>query len=111
VSPFGLIALSRTPAKGLVFPSEPARRKAETLDVYRRLARRPAPQATTRPPGQADRPDRPAEGRALVDRAVEAHLQNEERLLAGLSPAKRTQLAGLLRELLVRLDTGARAET
>jgi DNA-binding MarR family transcriptional regulator len=44
------------------------------------------------------------DGRSLVDRAVEAHLRNEERLLAGLAASKRNQLAGLLRELLVGLD-------
>ena len=44
------------------------------------------------------------EGRALIDRAVEAHLQNEERLLADLPTAKREQLAALLRELLTALD-------
>ena len=44
------------------------------------------------------------DGRALVDRAVEAHLQNEERLLADLSDAEREELAALLRELLIALD-------
>ena len=44
------------------------------------------------------------EGEALVDRAVEAHVQNEERLLAGLPAEKREQLAALLRELLLALD-------
>lgn len=43
-------------------------------------------------------------GRDLVDHAVEAHLRNEERLLAGLTAAKRRELAGLLRELLASLD-------
>lgn len=43
------------------------------------------------------------EGRALIDRAVEAHLQNEERLLADLPAAKRDQLVALLRELLTAL--------
>jgi DNA-binding MarR family transcriptional regulator len=44
------------------------------------------------------------DGRSLVDRAVEQHLENEERLLADLSTAKRARLAALLRELLVSLD-------
>ena len=44
-------------------------------------------------------------GRTLIDTAVEGHLDNEERLLAGLSAAKREQLARLLRELLLALDT------
>ncbi len=49
-------------------------------------------------------------GRAVVDEAVVAHVANEERLLAALSPAKRAQLAGLLRELLLSLEGPARAE-
>jgi DNA-binding MarR family transcriptional regulator len=44
------------------------------------------------------------DGSVLIDRAVEAHLQNEERLLAGLPAAKRIELAALLRELLTALD-------
>jgi DNA-binding MarR family transcriptional regulator len=43
-------------------------------------------------------------GQALVDEAVEAHLQNEERLLADLPARKREQLAALLRELLTSVD-------
>jgi len=44
------------------------------------------------------------EGRDLIDRTVEAHLENEERLLADLPAAKREQLVALLRELLTALD-------
>jgi len=44
------------------------------------------------------------DGRALVDRAVEAHLQNEQRLLAAFSKAEREDLAALLRQLLIALD-------
>jgi DNA-binding MarR family transcriptional regulator len=44
------------------------------------------------------------EGRVLIDRAVEAHLENENRLLANLPTAKREHLAALLRELLTALD-------
>ena len=40
-------------------------------------------------------------GRGVVDEAVIAHLANEERLLAALSPRERQQLADLLRKLLV----------
>ncbi len=40
-----------------------------------------------------------AAGRRLVDAVTEAHLANEERLLAGLSPAERRRLADLLRAL------------
>jgi DNA-binding MarR family transcriptional regulator len=44
------------------------------------------------------------EGRALIDRAVEAHVQNEHRLLSDLPAAKRKQLAALLGELLGSLE-------
>lgn len=40
-----------------------------------------------------------AKGRRRVDRALEAHLANEERLLAGLSAAERGRLDALLRKL------------
>jgi DNA-binding MarR family transcriptional regulator len=40
-------------------------------------------------------------GRELVDSAVVDHLENEQRLLAGLGPDEREQLASLLRKLLV----------
>lgn len=42
-------------------------------------------------------------GLATVDRAVESHLANEERLLAGLTAPQRERLAGLLRRLLLEL--------
>ena len=40
-------------------------------------------------------------GRELVDTAVVDHYRNENRLLSPLTPKERTQLAGLLRKLLV----------
>jgi DNA-binding MarR family transcriptional regulator len=43
-------------------------------------------------------------GRGAVDQAVERHLANEHRLLAGLTPAERDELAALLRRLLLTLD-------
>ena len=46
-----------------------------------------------------------AEGRSLVDSAVKAHLENEERILATVPAADREELAGLLRPLLLALDT------
>lgn len=42
-------------------------------------------------------------GRAVIDEAFAAHVQNEERLLAGLSDAQRTQLEGLLRHWILAL--------
>lgn len=44
-----------------------------------------------------------AEGRRLVDEAVEAHLANERRLLAALSPEDQRELAALLRRLCLAL--------
>jgi DNA-binding MarR family transcriptional regulator len=49
-------------------------------------------------------------GRAVVDEALVAHLANEDRLLTALPPAKRAQLAELLRELLLSLEGPAQAE-
>jgi DNA-binding MarR family transcriptional regulator len=43
-------------------------------------------------------------GRALVERVHPLHLANEDGLLGALDDQERTQLAGLLRKLLVSLD-------
>ena len=42
-----------------------------------------------------------AEGRTLVDRALDDHVANEHRLLASMSPRDRAHLASLLRRLMV----------
>jgi hypothetical protein len=44
----------------------------------------------------------------VIDKAVEAHVANEKRLLATLKPAERKALDALLRRLLVGLE-GERA--
>jgi DNA-binding MarR family transcriptional regulator len=44
------------------------------------------------------------QGHALIDEALEAHVANEERLLAGLAPAERQRLDRLLRKLLAGLE-------
>jgi DNA-binding MarR family transcriptional regulator len=44
------------------------------------------------------------EGRELIDRALEGHLENEERLLSSLSRSDRRQLADLLRGMLLAVD-------
>ncbi len=44
------------------------------------------------------------EGRALTDQAVAAHVANEARLLAGLAPGERDELARLLRRLLTAFE-------
>lgn len=46
-----------------------------------------------------------AKGRALIDDAVEAHLENEERILGELSKQERDQLARLLRQLALTVRT------
>jgi DNA-binding MarR family transcriptional regulator len=43
-------------------------------------------------------------GRAVIDKAVETHARNEERLLASLTRADRRDLDDLLRKLLAGLD-------
>lgn len=47
-----------------------------------------------------------ARGRTAIDRAIEAHIANEDALLAGLTPAQRRALDDLLRRLLVGLEAG-----
>lgn len=43
-------------------------------------------------------------GRKLFERVIPSHLRTEDRLLAGLSDEERTQLAGLLRKLLLEFE-------
>ncbi len=43
-------------------------------------------------------------GRDLIDRLVEQHLANEQRLVSGLTQREQTQLAGLLRRWGQALD-------
>lgn len=45
-------------------------------------------------------------GRDLFERVIASHLATEDQLLAGLSDDERTQLAGLLRTLLVEFEPG-----
>jgi DNA-binding MarR family transcriptional regulator len=43
-------------------------------------------------------------GRSVIDRAVETHVEKEERLLAALTPAERRTLDRLLKSLLIELE-------
>ncbi|HUX34481.1 MAG TPA: hypothetical protein VMV51_11490, partial [Gemmatimonadaceae bacterium] len=43
-------------------------------------------------------------GRAIIDRAVGVHVENEAQLLAGLTRAEQRALDGLLRRLLAGLE-------
>ena len=47
-------------------------------------------------------------GRRLVDATVEAHLENERRLLSALTDSERSRLAGLLRKLQLGLPPHGR---
>ncbi len=47
-------------------------------------------------------------GKSVIDRAVETHVANEERLLGALSPADRRTLDRLLKNLLIELERGDR---
>jgi DNA-binding MarR family transcriptional regulator len=82
-----------------------------TGGMTKRLDRLEALGLIRRAPDPSDRRGRlialTPDGRELVDRAVETHIENEEGLLEGLSPAKRRQLASLLRDLLVSLERRA----
>ena len=48
-------------------------------------------------------------GKSVIDRAVETHVDNEERLLGALSPADRRTLDRLLKSLLIELERGDRS--
>ena len=43
-------------------------------------------------------------GKSVIDRAVETHIGNEERLLDALTTAQRRTLDGLLKNLLIQLE-------
>ena len=47
-------------------------------------------------------------GKSVIDRAVETHVANEERLLGALSAADRRTLDRLLKNLLIELERGDR---
>ncbi|MFI0774610.1 MarR family winged helix-turn-helix transcriptional regulator [Streptomyces sp. NPDC021212] len=52
-----------------------------------------------------------ADGRELVDRVVEGHIENERKLLQRMAPEHQDQLARLLRLLLASLGDGTKAGT
>jgi DNA-binding MarR family transcriptional regulator len=105
---FDVLATLRRSGEPLT-PGELSRSTMVTTGgMTKRLDRLEALRLLRREPDPRDRRGRlialTNDGRALIDRAVEAHLGNEERLLADLPAAKRKQLAALLRELLRALD-------
>ena len=104
-----LATLRRSGTTNRLTPGELSRSTMVTTGgMTKRLDRLDASGLIRREPDPRDRRGKlialSDEGAALVDRAVEAHVQNEERLLAGLPAEKREQLAALLRELLLALD-------
>ncbi len=106
-----LATLRRTGAPYRLTPGELSRSTMVTTGgMTKRLDRLEQAGLIRREPDPDDRRGRlialTDEGRTLVDCAVEAHLRNEERLLAGLPPRKRAQLAALLRDLLITLERG-----
>lgn len=46
-----------------------------------------------------------ADGRRIVDRAVDAHVRREDELLRALAPADRKRLADLLRRLALTVES------
>ena len=106
-----LATLRRAGAPHRLTPGELSRSTMITTGgMTKRLDRLEARGLIRRAPDPRDRRGKliglTTEGRALVDRAVEAHLRNEERLLSSLSGPGREHLAALLRELLVSLEGG-----
>jgi DNA-binding MarR family transcriptional regulator len=104
-----LTALRRAGAPHALSPGELAAAMLVTTGaVTKRVDRLLAQGLVTRGPAASDGRGRVValtdEGRALVDRLMPAHLANEDRLLAGLTRAQRTQLAGLLHVLAASLD-------
>ncbi len=112
-----LATLRRSGAPYHLTPGELSRSTMVTTGgMTKRLDRLEATGMIRREPDPRDRRGKlialTPRGRDLVDHAVEAHLENEERLLAALPAAKRRELAALLRELLSSLDgSGGAKET
>jgi DNA-binding MarR family transcriptional regulator len=105
---FDVLATLRR-SEGPLTPSELSHSTMVTTGgMTKRLDRLEALDLIRRQPDPKDRRGRlialTDEGHALMDRAVEAHLENEKRLLADLPAAKREQLVATLRELLIALD-------
>lgn len=75
--------------------------------ISQRLDRLEARGLVTRTPSETDgrgvRVTLTAEGLRLIDSVLPAHIETENRLLAGLSAAEREQFAGLMRTLLESL--------
>ena len=100
-----LATLRRTGAPHALTPTELCRTMMlSSGGMTKRLDRLERAKLIRRTPDPADRRGTLVKltphGKALVDRAVVAHLANEERLLARLSTAERARLAKLLSELL-----------
>lgn len=104
-----LAALRRAGAPHELTPTELARQRMMTsggmtaaIDRLERQGR------VARAPNPSDRRGTliglTSSGRELVDRAMEAHAQAEQRLVAGLDERERSELSTLLRKLLLSVD-------
>lgn len=104
-----LATLRRAGAPYVLSPSEiSASSMVTTGAVTKRVDRLLALGLVERRADEGDGRSRPVglttAGLSLVDRLVEQHLANEDRLLRALEPADRTRLTGLLRSLLLDLE-------
>jgi DNA-binding MarR family transcriptional regulator len=109
-----LATLRRSGAPYRLTPGELSRSTMVTSGgMTKRLDRLEARRLIRREPDPSDRRGKlialTPKGRDLVDHAVEAHLENEERLLSGLPATKLSELTKLLRELLLSLDPSGSA--
>ena len=104
-----LATLRRTGAPFELTPSELAQQTMVTTGaVSKRLDRLEAAGLVTRRENLQDGRGRvvalTASGKASIDNAYEAHLQNEDRLLAHFTAAERKQLERLLRSWSLKLE-------
>jgi DNA-binding MarR family transcriptional regulator len=109
-----LVTLRRHGAPYELTPSElGASTMVTSSAVTKRIDRLERGGLVTRTVSEADARSRrirlTEEGLALVDRMMGRHVANEQRLVEGLTPAERTQLAGLLRRWGQQLDSGSSA--
>jgi DNA-binding MarR family transcriptional regulator len=109
-----LATLRRAGAPFRLPPSELSRSlMVSSGGMTKRLKSLEATGLVTRPPSPVDGRSSLVEltprGRKLVETVVVAHLENEERILAGLGADERRQLADLLRALLLAVGDAPRS--
>lgn len=107
-----LVALRRAGAPHELTPTELARQRMMTSGGMTAAIDRLERQGlVVRAPNPSDRRGTliglTSSGRELVDRAMGAHAQTEQRLVGGLDERERSQLGALLRKLLLSVDQAA----